>query len=476
MPGRLEFDFHPSPAARKRTAGPLRMLLLGDFSGQAEGERPALAERPTQRLDIDRFEQVLARLSPRLVLDGEVLVFEELEHFHPDSLFARVPRFGALRRLRQRLQDPAQFAQAAAELGAPAAPTSAPADAPAGDLLAGLLGGRPAGLSAPAAPSASAAAGIDALVRRIVAPHIVPDTRPQQAALVASVDAAIAAEMRSLLHAPAFQALESAWRGAMWLVSTLELDDGLELHLLDARRDELLADVVASQGRLAQTGLHRNLADRWRNVPGGESWHALVGLYAFGPGDADIGLAAALGLIASQAGGPFLAAADTALATAEPAALAGWSALRASEAAPWLGLAAPRLLLRLPYGKRSDPVSSFAFEEFPGEPGHEQLLWGAGSLAVAHLIGRAFNAAGWDFEPGDVREIGDLPACTFQRDGETVLQPCAEHLLGEQAGQALLDAGLMPLMSHKHRNAVTVMRLQSVARPAGPLAGLPQRR
>lgn len=101
---------------------------------------------------------------------------------------------------------------------------------------------------------------------------------------------------------------------------------------------------------------------------------------------------------------------------------------------------------------------------------------GCCSLAVAHLIGRAFNAAGWDFEPGDVREIGDLPACTFQRDGETVLQPCAETLLGERAGQALLDAGLMPLMSHKHRNAVTVMRLQSVAQPAGPLAGLPQRR
>ena len=97
-------------------------------------------------------------------------------------------------------------------------------------------------------------------------------------------------------------------------------------------------------------------------------------------------------------------------------------------------------------------------------------------LRIEAILSRAFNAAGWDFEPGDVREIGDLPACTFQRDGETVLQPCAETLLGERAGQALLEAGLMPLMSHKHRNAVTVMRLQSVALPARPLAGLPQRR
>lgn len=471
MPGRLEFDFHPAPAARKRTQGPLRLLLVGDFSHRVLADRPALKERPTLRLDADRFDTVMARLAPQLALDGETLEFEELEHFHPDSLFARVPRFGALRRLRQRLLDPAQFAQAAAELGGATEP--APAAAPGGDLLAGLLGGRPAGLAAPPAPTPTS--GIDALVRRIVAPHVRPDTQSQQAELVASVDAAIAAEMRALLHAPAFQALEAAWRGAMWLVSTLELDDGLELHLLDVSRDELVADVVASQGRLAQTALHHNLADRWRNLPGGEPWHALVGLFSFGPGDADIGLAAAMGLISAQAGGPWLAAADLALATAEPAALAGWAALRASEAAPWIGLAAPRLLLRQPYGKRSDPLSSFAFEEFPGTPGHEQLLWGAGSLAVAHLIGRAFNASGWAFEPGDEREIGDLPAFSFQLDGETVLQPCAEHLLGEQAGQALLDAGLMPLMSHKHRNAVTVMRLQSVAHPARPLAGLPHR-
>jgi hypothetical protein len=36
----------------------------------------------------------------------------------------------------------------------------------------------------------------------------------------------------------------------------------------------------------------------------------------------------------------------------------------------------------------------------------------------------------------------------------------------------LLEAGLMPVLSHKHRNAVRVMRFQSVAEPAAPLAGL----
>jgi type VI secretion system protein ImpC len=278
--------------------------------------------------------------------------------------------------------------------------------------------------------------------------------------------------MRKLLHAPAFQALESAWRGVQWLIQSLELDESLQLHLFDVGRDELLADIVAAQGQLAKTGLYRALADRWRNMPGGQGWTVLTGLYRFGPSDADIGLLAALGILASQAGGPFVAAGDVALAGEDPAKLAGWHSLRHSEAAPWIGLAAPRVLLRLPYGRRSNPVTSFAFEEFQGLPTHEDYLWGAGSLAIALLIGRAFTARGWDFEPGDEREIGDLPAYSYEQDGERELQACAESYLGETAGQLLLNAGLMPVLSHRHANAVTVMRFQSVAEPAQGLAGL----
>jgi hypothetical protein len=75
-------------------------------------------------------------------------------------------------------------------------------------------------------------------------------------------------------------------------------------------------------------------------------------LYRFGPSDTDIGLLAALGLIASQAGGPFVGAGDPGLAGDDASALQGWNALRHSEAAPWIGLAAPRVLLRLPYAWR----------------------------------------------------------------------------------------------------------------------------
>ena len=64
------------------------------------------------------------------------------------------------------------------------------------------------------------------------------------------------AEMRTLLHDPSFQALESAWQGVQWLTANLELDGPLQLHLFDVTREELIADIVAAQGTLSQTGLY----------------------------------------------------------------------------------------------------------------------------------------------------------------------------------------------------------------------------
>ena len=128
------------------------------------------------------------------------------------------------------------------------------------------------------------------------------------------------------------------------------------------------------------------------------------------------------------------------------------------------------MLLRLPYGKQTDPIESFAFEEFVGPPVHEELLWGDGSLALALLLGRAFTARGWDMEPGDERDIDGLPAYTFMRDGEPELQACAEHYLTERQIQAMLDAGLIPLASRRDRNAIVADQVSVRVGSAGSVA------
>ena len=443
MPGHFEFDFGFGRAGQPRDDDePMRLLVLGDFSGKPAAERPPLANRPIARVDVDTLDDVMKRLAPRLSAPSGEIQFAQHDDFHPDRLYARLGLFKGLREARSNPQ-----------VGS-------------GDLLGRLLGKSPE----PTTPVATPADGLDALIRNIVAPYIVKDTSDQSKAYLTAVDAAIEEQMRTLLHAPAFQSLEAVWRGVQWLISSLELDENLQLHLFDVTREELLADIVAAQGKLAETGLYRALVDRWRGVPGGQGWSVLVGLIDFGPSNSDIGLLAALGLIASNAGGPLLAGADRALAGDDAGELAAWHALRRSEAAPWIGLAAPRVLLRLPYGKGSDPIEAFRFEEFAGQPVHDEFLWGSASLAAALLIGRSFTARGWDMELGDEREIGDLPAYTFVRDGERELQACGERYLTESEIQRLLTAGLIPVASRRDRNAVVVIRFQSASDPPAPLA------
>jgi type VI secretion system protein ImpC len=443
MAERLKFDVGFGPAGRRREeTTPLRLLLLGDFSGARVSERPPLVRRPTLRVDVDSLDDVIGRLRPTLTLSAGDIAFSRLADFHPDQLVARLEVFKALGE--KRSQPPA-----------------------ASEDFERLLGKAPEGGAR--ATNAPKATGLDALIHNIVAPHIVRDPSTETQAYLAGVDAARADALRALLHSAAFQSLEAAWRGVQWLVSNLDLDENLQLHLFDIARDELLADIVGAQGKLSETGLYRALVDRWRNVPGGEGWSAIAALIDFGPSDADIGLLAALGLIASQAGGPLLGGAERALADEDGKALAGWGALRKSEAAQWIALGAPRVLLRSPYGKRSDPIEAFPFEEFVGAPMQDGLLWGNAALALALLIGRAFMARGWDMEPGDEREIDDLPAYTFVRDGQTEMQPSGERPLTEREINQLLSAGLVPLASRRDRHAVVAIRFQSIADPPAPL-------
>src|ERR1700704_223004 len=153
MPGRLEFDLGFGRPGRSRDESePMRLLVMGDFSGKAAADRAPLAARPTQRVDIDNLDEVMRRLQPRLTMPAGEIRFEQVDDFHPDRLYARLDLFKALRQGR----------------GNP--PT-------ANDDILGRLLGKP---SEPAAiPPAAAAGGIDALIRNIVAPHIVKDTSAQ---------------------------------------------------------------------------------------------------------------------------------------------------------------------------------------------------------------------------------------------------------------------------------------------------------
>ncbi|HSB71544.1 MAG TPA: type VI secretion system contractile sheath large subunit [Candidatus Methylomirabilis sp.] len=495
-----EPEFH-LVASMEETTGrpepdtPFRVALLGDFSGRANrgvcepGE--GIAERRPREVDRDNLDEVMAKLGVevRLPMGKEApplaLRFRELEDFHPDRLFERVELLQRLGETRRRLSDPVTFSAAATELKRKEPrPLPGVADLVSGNLLDQVLE-TTEGPSSAKGPSPDTSAW-GAFLREIVRPHLVPRDDPRQAEMIAAVDEAAAGLVRAILHHPDVHALESAWRALRFVVSRLETGDQLKLFLLDVSRDELAADLASAED-LRVTGAYRLLVEQTVETPGAEPWAVLAGNFTFGPTRADAELLGRLGKVARRAGAPFLAAADTRLLGCESLAKTpdpddwglganagdreAWQALRALPEAAYVGLALPRFLLRLPYGPDTEPAERFEFDEMPGEPLHEHYLWGNPAMACASLLGQEFSESGWAMRPGTVQEIGGLPIHSYKSGEESKVTPCAEVVLTERAAEAILEKGIMPLLSFKGRDTVRLARFQSLTDPATRLAG-----
>jgi type VI secretion system protein ImpC len=305
---------------------------------------------------------------------------------------------------------------------------------------------------------------------------------PRQSEILAVVDRAIGGLMRAILHNPELQALEAAWRAVFLLVRQLETGSQLKLYLFDVSKQELEADLGSPE--LRDTGMYRLLVEQSVGTQGSEPWAIIVGTYGFGAGEGDGRLLSQIAKIVHRAGAPFLAEAsprvlgcDSLASTQHPREwqasrrLAGWSELRHLPEAGAVGLALPRFLLRLPYGKKTSPLESFDFEEMSDPPVHEEYLWGNPAFAVALALAQSFSDAGWEMRPGTAAQLEKLPIHVYERDGATESKPCAEVLLTEEAVERMLDAGLIPLVSFKNRDLVRVVRFQSIADPGRPLAG-----
>ncbi|MCI0623383.1 MAG: type VI secretion system contractile sheath large subunit [Acidobacteria bacterium] len=506
--GKLDVHLAASSESLNRTPSsevPFRIAVLGDFSGQTGREEPQ--KRPAKLhpvlIDRDNFEGVLQKLGVEAHLQlgasrqRVVLRFESLDDFHPDQIFARVSLFKRLRETRRQLNNPATFGEAAAEVRRWAAErqeTRRPAHA---SKVQPETGQEENGLSAgflledlkqrEAMESGSAASSDwNGMLRDLVRSHLLPNEDPAQTQLVGYVDAAIGELMEAVLHHPEFQALEATWRGAYFLVSQLETGSELKVYLLDLTNEELASDLKSAED-LARTALYRVLVEETVQTPGADHWTLLSGNYVFNLESGDIESLGRLAKIASAAGAPFVAAASSSLVGCESLAATphpddwslpggtamgqAWDGLRRLPEASSLGLILPRFLLRLPYGKKSDPIESFPFEELDAVPQHEHYLWGNPCFIAAYLLGRAFGESGWDFSEGMEHNAEGLPLHVYEDAGESVIKPCAETLLTERAAQAIRYQGIMPLLSLKGQDRIRLLRFQSLASPEAPLSG-----
>jgi type VI secretion system protein ImpC len=468
---------------------PFRIVLLGDFSGRANRglfEKGAdFTRRRLVQIDRDNFDEVMAKLGVEIHLPvaGEThppvqVRFNQLDDFHPDRLFERMNVFRSLNEMTQGLDPSLLSTKTETGKDRPKEPFKPNlSELTKGSLIDRMIE------ETETKPKPSE---WDAFLQRIVEPHLVPDIEAQKAKLEASVNAISSKLMAAILHYPDFQCLEAAWRGAYFLISRLETDNGVQIYLVDLSQAELAGDLMGAKN-LRSTGISKLLIHKSSEILGEKPWAVLAGIFIFDHTAEDAELLSRLGMIASELKAPFISSASPHLlgceslaekpdpdhwkGKIEKKAKQAWMALRKNRESSYLGLALPRFLLRLPYGPETDPIESFDFEEMPAEPKHEQYLWGNPTIVCVYLLAQAFIHFGWCFRPGAVQEIESLPLHIYKKEEETRVKPCGEVVLTERAVEMILEKGMMPLISFQNRDILRLARFQSLSDPPTPLAG-----
>ena len=472
-----------------RPDDPFCMLVLGDFSGRASSgicKPESLASRPVHDIDRDNFGQVFSTLQPRLKMSlgdqlqqNVELAFNELDDFHPDQLFDSVEPFAEFRSVRRRLQNRVTFAEAARQLGATGVQgdSNGKPDDPALSDEGSLLNA-----AVEATQKTEPTSTIDQLIQEIVAPFVIPAVDPRLPELTAAVDAGISELMRRLLHHPDFQQLEANWLSLYSLVRKVETDHTLKIQLIDVSLDEFRAGAT-NETNIQQCGLYQRIVGGPYDFPNQLSPAVVLGCWEFEPTLTDINLLGLLSTIAAAAAAPCLAAAGSTFVgcpsfgespdpdgwtTLPPNIEAAWEAVRSQPAAEYLGLTAPKVLIRRPY---TDDVESFCFPELTTFAAHSDYLWGNATLLCGEALGAAFAIHGWKLDPRHPVEFDGLPMHFVTSDGETVPVPSAECWLTSRGAKVLSAVGLMPLLSVQGRDAVQLSGFRSVGLPPNTLRG-----
>ncbi len=469
---------------RKQADEPLRVLLLGDFSGRREID----PELKPHRVSYETLDATIAALAPTatIVVDTPLSVHEELDissidDFHPDSLARSIGTFRTLKILGDRLGDPDTRDEALtqlAELSDPIiretpGPKTTLADTPQaeaeGDMMERLLGA-----SAGASSRSRAHEKVEAFIQDVIGEAQIE--MPSAAAEVGQrqIDGLMTATMRAVLMSQPLRSLERAWRSAEWLMQRLD-DETAEIHVLDLSKGNLAAHLSEHAKQLDRSELHRLFCE----PASGDPWDLFVGDYSFSLDADDLVLLTTIGALAGQARVPFIAHGDLSLCGCGsldqlespwdwrlPEDDIGklWAEVRSHPASQWVGLATPRYLLRQPYGPETDPIDSFDFNELPPRPELARFMWGNPAIGCAYLLGRARANESQQSDAGSL-DIEDLPTVLFDDGTGQALQPPVEALISERAMQQIQASGLIPMLGKRNSNSVRCADLTAVALP-----------
>lgn len=301
---------------------------------------------------------------------------------------------------------------------------------------------------------------------------------------IAQIDHLISLQLSEIMHNPAFQKLESTWRGVKYLMDQSETGVMLKIRLLNCNKRELLKDLQRAP-EFDQSSLFKKIYEEEYGVFGGAPFGALVGDYEFGKHPEDIELLEKVSNVAASAHAPFISAAAPDLLNLQswtsldaPRDLAKvfdtteyakWKSFRMTEDSRYVGLCLPRVLGRLPYGKDTKPVDAFGFEEKVDGTDHSRYLWMNAAYALASRMTNSFSRFGMSVAMRGVEGGGlvtGLPTHNFRTDaGELIMKCPTEIPITDRREKELADLGFIPLLHCKDTDYAAFFGAQTTQKP-----------
>ena len=303
-------------------------------------------------------------------------------------------------------------------------------------------------------------------------------------ARIAQIDHLISLQLNEVLHHESFQKLEGTWRGLRYLLDQSETGEGLKIKIFNSSKKELLKDLQRAP-EFDQSAMFKKVYEEEFGVFGGAPFGALVGDYHFGKGPEDVELLERISQVAAAAHAPFLTGADPQFFNLEsytsldaPRDLAKvfdtteyakWKSFRASDDSRYVGLALPRVLARLPYGKNTVPVEAFSYEENVDGTDHTKYTWMNAAWALGARLTQAFATYGWCASIRGVEGGGlvqGLPVHNFYTDEGDIAMKCPTEVpITDRREKELADMGFIPLVHCKGTDYAAFFSVQSAQKP-----------
>lgn len=502
---KITYDVEIGDAIIKKEL-PFIMGLMADLSGDQSIERekplPAYKERTFVFIDRDNFDLVLQDADPRVKVPFMIspeaeeaekktieIGFSCLDDFLPDALVVRIPELKEYldrrnylmdmstkidgneflyNEVEKMITDPAYLGEVKAGIG------GAVEDSP---ILKAMI-------KTPdqEEPVKAMLTGALTEIEGMTIDGAVGNVSEFLVGKAADIDAQISFAVNTILHSPAFQGLESIWRGLAYLVFGTETGEMLKLRLLNVSRKELLSDLEKAS-EFDQSRLFKIVYEEEYGTFGGEPYSCLLYIEEFGRTADDIAMLKKLVEVAAAAHTPLLTGAAPELfdlssftEISAPRDLAKifqstecipWRSLRDIEDTRYLNLFLPRILMRMPYA--AGTVEKFVFEEDVDGTDHSKYLWGNAALAMGRCITTAFAQHNWTaairgFEGGGLVE--DMPVHTYTRpSGDTIAKIPTEIAITDRREKELSDLGFIALVYRRGTDKAAFFGGQSLHKP-----------